>query len=259
MSARLIAEILLGSFFFASIPFGLIVGYLWKRVDIRQYGSGNIGASNVLRLLGWPAALVVLVLDAAKGFAPVWFAIALSDNNALVAVGAGLAAIMGHNFSPLLKFKGGKGVATSLGVLIGLTPEIAVISIFIWILVVSLTRFISVASIVTGVSVPILMWLSARAHIIHLSRPMATEYIYLGLLGAGFILLKHRANLVRLMNGTEPRIGQRIHSDNSTVHLELRRKRRAKSGEGLRPEPGANPPPGPQSPQGPRKAGTPPE
>ncbi|MCC6484700.1 MAG: glycerol-3-phosphate 1-O-acyltransferase PlsY [Armatimonadetes bacterium] len=259
MPSELIAEILLGAYLFASIPFGLLVGFLWKRVDIRQFGSGNIGASNVLRLLGWPAALVVLMLDTAKGFAPVWFAIALTDNNPLMAVGAGLAAILGHNFSLFLKFKGGKGVATSLGVLIGLSPEIAVIALFIWILVVSVTRFISVASIATGISVPILMWLSARAHTIHLSRPMAPEYIYLGLLGAGFILLKHRSNLVRLVNGTEPRIGQKIHSKCPSVHLDAGARKSSESAQDSTPEPGANPQPDLQRPPDPRKADRRPE
>ncbi len=213
MAAKTVVIILGGAYLLGAVPFGLIVGFLWKRVDIRNFGSGNIGASNVLRLVGWPAALLVFLLDAAKGFVPVWAAIAAANNSPEVVVGAGLAAILGHNYSIFLKFKGGKGVATSLGVVIGIVPEIAVLAFFLWLLVVTLTRYISIASILAAVSVPALMWLSSHAHTVHTQRPIPPEYLYLGLFGAGFILLKHRSNLVRLMNGTELKIGQKVQMD----------------------------------------------
>ena len=210
--------ILAGAYLLGSIPFGLIVGLVWRRVDIRKYGSGNIGASNVLRILGWPAAALVSVLDVSKGFVPVWVAQAYTDVNPTVVVLAALAAILGHNYSVFLKFRGGKGVATSLGVIIGLVPHIAVLVFVIWVLMIVLTRYISVASMVAGVSVPIMMYLSSQAQNRFVGRPLPPEYLYLGLLGAGFIVLKHRGNLVRLANGTEPRIGQRV----ALEHTELR-------------------------------------
>lgn len=216
MSGRLAATIIGGAYLIGSVPFGLIVGYLFKRVDIRAYGSGNIGATNVLRLLGWPAALLVFLLDAAKGLVPVWLAITYAAGTPLLHVAAALAAILGHNYSVFLKFRGGKGVATSLGVLIALVPEVAALVFFIWVLMVVLTRYISVASMVAGASVPVLMLLSSRAHTLHTSRPIPDEYIYLALFGAGFILLKHRTNLNRLSHGTEPRIGQRVRLERVT-------------------------------------------
>lgn len=202
--------VLLGSYLLGAVPFGLLVGFAWKRVDIRSYGSGNIGASNVLRLLGWPAALLVLLLDCSKGFIPVWMALAATDANPALVVLSGLLAIVGHNFSVFLGFRGGKGVATSLGVLIGISPQIATIAFFIWLLVVVTTRYISVASITAAVSVPVMMYVSSHQQVEYLNRPTPEEYLYFGLFGAGFVLLKHRSNLIRLANGSEPRIGQRV-------------------------------------------------
>ncbi len=214
MSASRVAEILLGAYLFGGIPFGLMVGFLWKGIDIRKYGSGNIGATNVLRLLGRPAALVVFLLDTGKGFGPVWYAIRWENATPLMAVGAGTAAILGHTFSPYLRFRGGKGVATGLGVFIALAPEVAVIAFFIWVLIASVTRFVSVASMVAGISVPILMVLSNRAQASRMARPIHEEYIVMGIAAAVFIVIKHRANITRLRNHTEPRIGERVDVSN---------------------------------------------
>lgn len=222
MGASAIAGLLAGAYLIGSIPFALLIGFAWKRVDIRKYGSGNIGATNVLRVLGWPAALLCFVLDAAKGLGPVWYAQSLPDVDPLLVVGVALAAILGHNFSVFLGFRGGKGVATSLGVLIAIAPHIAGLVFFLWVLVVVVTRYISVASILAGVSVPVLMLLSSRLQDTYWGRPVPQEYLYLGLLGAGFILIKHRPNLVRLMNGTEPRVGQRIPVERSGEAAESR-------------------------------------
>ncbi len=210
MAASTVGLVLAGAYLIGSIPFALLIGFAWKRVDIRKYGSGNIGATNVLRVLGWPAALLCFLLDAAKGLGPVWFAQSLPDVDPLLVVGVALASILGHNFSIFLGFRGGKGVATSLGVLIAIAPHIAGLVFFLWVLVVVVTRYISVASIVGGISVPLLMLLSSRLQDTYWGRPVPQEYLYLGLLGAGFILVKHRPNLVRLMSGTEPRVGQRV-------------------------------------------------
>ena len=210
MGASAIAGLLAAAYLIGSIPFALLIGFAWKRVDIRRYGSGNIGATNVLRVLGWPAALLCFVLDAAKGLWPVWYAQSLPDADPLVVVGAALAAIAGHNFPVFLGFRGGKGVATGLGVLIGIAPHIAGLVFFLWVLVVVVTRYISVASVIAGASVPLLMLLSSRLQDTYWGRPVPQEYLCLGIVGAGFIVIKHRSNFVRLMNGTEPRVGQRV-------------------------------------------------
>jgi len=210
VGASAIAGLLAAAYLIGSIPFALLIGFAWKRVDIRRYGSGNIGATNVLRVLGWPAALLCFVLDAAKGLWPVWYAQSLPDADPLVVVGAALAAIAGHNFPVFLGFRGGKGVATGLGVLIGIAPHIAGLVFFLWVLVVVVTRYISVASVIAGASVPLLMLLSSRLQDTYWGRPVPQEYLYLGIVGAVFIVIKHRSNFVRLMNGTEPRVGQRV-------------------------------------------------
>lgn len=193
---------LIACYILGAIPFGLIVGKIAKGIDIRQYGSGNIGASNVLRTLGTGPALLVFVLDTAKGLIAVLICRALALNEYWTVVGA-LLSVFGHTFSVFLKFKGGKGVATSLGVIIGLCPVIAAIAFGLWLLIVGVTRYISLASIVAAVSVPLQMvlWRSMDVH---------PAYQVLAGVAAFAIVLKHRSNIARLLNGIEPKIGQKV-------------------------------------------------
>jgi len=193
---------LIACYILGAIPFGLIVGKIAKGIDIRQYGSGNIGASNVLRTLGTGPALLVFVLDTAKGLVAVLICRALALNEYWTVVGA-LLSVFGHTFSVFLKFKGGKGVATSLGVIIGLCPVIAAIAFGLWLLIVGVTRYISLASIVAAVSVPLQMvlWRSMDVH---------PAYQVLAGVAAFAIVLKHRSNIARLLNGIEPKIGQKV-------------------------------------------------
>lgn len=194
---------LLACYIIGAIPFGLIVGKLVKGIDIRDFGSGNIGASNVMRTLGAGWALVVFVLDTAKGLVPV-----LVCSNVLglppwiVVVGA-MLSILGHTFSLFINFKGGKGVATSLGVIIGLDWRIALIAFSGWVLIVSITRYISVASVIASMSVPLQMifWKSMNV-------PIA--YQVLASVAAIAIVLKHISNFKRLLNGTENKVGQKV-------------------------------------------------
>ena len=190
--------ILLSAYIIGSIPFGYIMTRLIKNVDIRHYGSGNIGATNVLRLLGWKAGLLVFLLDGAKGVAAVLLAGALSDHAALPLL-AGLAVLLGHSFSLFLKFKGGKGAATGVGVLVGLSVWVTLIVLLIAAAVIAITRYVSLASILGVLSVPLLFWLFGYE----------TVYIYFGLLAALIIVWRHRANIARLLKGTEAKIGQR--------------------------------------------------
>lgn len=185
-----------------AIPFGVIVGKVTRGIDIRDYGSGNIGASNVLRTLGRGPAFAVFVLDTIKGTAAVVLCSALGMKPWLVVTG-GVLSILGHSFSVFLRFRGGKGVATSLGIIIGLNPIIAAVAFGVWLLVVGVTRIISVGSILAAASVPAMMlvWDKHR------------EYQTVALVAALLIVVKHASNIRRLIAGTETRIGQRVTVD----------------------------------------------
>lgn len=185
------------AFLLGSIPFGYLVAKA-KGVDILTAGSGNIGATNVLRVLGPGAGILVLLLDTLKGWLPAWSgAYFLNSNEA--SLWLGLAAVLGHTFSPFLKFKGGKGVATTLGLVIGTTPIAAGIATVIFASVVASTRYVSLASILSGLSLPITAYLS------HSSPVVVVVY---GLIAA-FLIYKHRDNIKRLRAGTENKIGRK--------------------------------------------------
>ncbi|NLK09169.1 MAG: glycerol-3-phosphate 1-O-acyltransferase PlsY, partial [Firmicutes bacterium] len=143
------------SYLIGSIPFGLIVGKLWAKLDVREYGSGNIGTSNVLRTVGPMAAALVLILDVAKGALAVYLGTLAGGE--LVRILAGVAAIAGHNWPVYLRFRGGKGIATSLGAVVALTPGIALILLGLWIIIVSATRYISLASLAAALLFPVFL------------------------------------------------------------------------------------------------------
>lgn len=199
------AIVLLGCYLLGSIPIGLIVGKALKGIDIRQHGSGNIGASNVLRLLGRGPAAVVFIGDTAKGILPVLVCGAVF-HDPLLAVTGGILSVLGHNYSIFLKFQGGKGVATSLGVVIGIDPPIAAIAFGLWILILAACRYISVASPMAAISVPVQMLISGS----FLNRSVPREYLAFGIVAALFVVLKHKSNYARLLSGTEPKIGQKL-------------------------------------------------
>jgi len=194
--------VLVGCYLLGAIPFGVLVGKVARGIDIREFGSGNIGASNVLRTLGVGPALLVFVLDTAKGTAAVVACRALKMEPWIVVMG-GVLSIVGHSFSVFLRFRGGKGVATSLGMIIGLNPMIAGIAFGLWLVIVGLTRIISVGSMLAAISVPAMMF-AWEKHV---------EYQAIAVMAATLILVKHRSNVKRLLAGTEPRIGQRVKVD----------------------------------------------
>lgn len=196
---------LLACYIMGAIPFGLIIGKVTRGIDIRDFGSGNIGASNVLRTLGIGPAILVFFFDTAKGFGAVLLCTALHMHPWLVVAG-GLLSVVGHTFSIFLKFQGGKGVATSLGVIIGLDWVIALIAFGIWSLIVLTLRIISVGSIVAAISVPLMMFLWH-------GRAVAQPYQILSVVAATAIVIKHRSNIKRLLNGTEARIGDKVKID----------------------------------------------
>jgi acyl phosphate:glycerol-3-phosphate acyltransferase len=188
---------MLVGYLLGSIPFGFLVGKI-GRIDITKAGSGNIGATNVMRTMGVTPGALVLILDTLKGAAPVWLAHSYSGDP-LIVVLCGLAAIIGHTFPIFLGFKGGKGVATGGGVLLGLAPEMFVFGIVLFLVAVGLTRFVSVGSILAAVTVFIAFLV--------LGKPL--PYTVLVGLAALLIVVRHLGNIKRLMAGTECRVGEK--------------------------------------------------
>ncbi len=196
------------AYLLGSVPTGFLVAKA-RGVDIRSVGSGNIGATNVFRILGIPAGLFVLLADVAKGLvAVVLLAPAISSYLDPAAgpiahewfrVVAGLSAILGHNYTCWLHFRGGKGIATSAGALVALVPWALLIVLGVWVVMFGLTRFVSLASITAACLLPIATWLTGQNLVlIVLTSAMAVLAIY-----------KHKSNIQRLLNGTEHRIGGR--------------------------------------------------
>ncbi len=192
-----------------SIPCGLLVSQA-KGVDIRKQGSGNIGATNVLRVVGKKWGYLVFFLDALKGFAAVQVAFALASlcpavkQPELIGIVGGLAGILGHTFPVWLRFRGGKGVATSAGVLLGLMP-LAVISVFaVWLMLFQMTRYVSVASVGAAAALPLFVYLYLR-----LERLTGATLLPFSILIAGVVVWRHRSNMKRLFQGKEERFGQK--------------------------------------------------
>ncbi len=197
----------IASFLVGSIPFGYLVGRFVYRTDIRKAGSGNIGAMNALRTLGKSGAVVVLLLDALKGFVPVWYVqhlltlhlpsgVMLSPAAAIVVAGVATCAVVAHCFSPWLRFRGGKGVATSFGVIFALSWPAGCVVIGAWLLGALVTRYSSVGSMLAHVVAPFAI--GAFTH-----QPAFVCYTVLAML---LIMLRHRENIARLRAGSENRI-----------------------------------------------------
>lgn len=200
------ALFILAAYLIGAVPFGLLISKA-KGIDIRKHGSGNIGATNVLRVLGKPLGITTFVLDALKGFGPSFFfpkmAASLgmaSQNPDLLSVLCGAAAIVGHNFPVFLGFKGGKGVATSAGVLIGIAWQAALIGLGAWIVLFFTFRYVSLASILAALAVGASGWWIYRENLL---LPSVLSVF------AALIILRHRTNMARLMNGTESRFSKK--------------------------------------------------
>ena len=198
---------LLIAYLLGSVPTGFLVAKA-RGIDIRTVGSGNIGATNVFRILGKTAGALVLLADAAKGCLAVLVVARLVGDWCYPGAGAqarewfrlaaGVAAILGHNYTCWLHFKGGKGVATSAGVLVALIPLALLIGLGIWLVVFALSRYVSLASISAALVLPFAAWaLGESKTMIAVTAALAALAIY-----------KHKANIKRLMNGTENRIGR---------------------------------------------------
>lgn len=187
------------AYLIGSIPTAVWYGRFFHGIDIRQHGSGNAGATNSLRIMGKRAGIIVLLVDVLKGFLAVKFAsifLQYTDNQSveLISVLLGGAVVIGHIFPVFAQFKGGKGVATALGVILAVNPLMALGSILVFILIVFLTRYVSLGSMLAGFSFPILMLIFQKQNPI---------YIYFGFGLAILLMITHRENIKKLLNGTE--------------------------------------------------------
>ncbi|WP_462331667.1 glycerol-3-phosphate 1-O-acyltransferase PlsY [Schwartzia sp. (in: firmicutes)] len=183
------------SYLIGSIPTGLILGKLLWGVDLRQHGSHNIGATNAWRTLGKGPGIIIFLLDFLKGVVGVALGMYFVGTPLMMVLG-GIMAIVGHSWSILLKFKGGKGVATGLGVIVMLMPSTALLVFLIWFVIVLITKYVSLGSIVAAACVPLFAWLFDRP----------CEYIAFSVLAAVFVIYRHKTNIGRLLNGTESKI-----------------------------------------------------
>jgi len=192
--------LLAAAYFLGSIPFGLILAKLFAGSDIRKSGSGNIGANNVARVAGPAAGILALLLDGAKGSAAVWFAGRFTDQSSTAMTLAAATALIGHCYPVWLKFKGGKGVATALGVFLMLAPWAALGALLVFIVVSVAWRYVSLGSVSAAAAMPLLMYfLWAPGH----APPLVVDFGTL--FASGLVILKHDGNLQRLMDGTEPK------------------------------------------------------
>jgi acyl phosphate:glycerol-3-phosphate acyltransferase len=210
----------MAAYLLGSIPTGYLAGRA-RGIDIRTVGSGNMGAANVFRTLGKTAGIIVLIVDALKGYAACTLLVAIFfarrysdfpdrlinfDELERAKILAGICAVLGHNFTCWLKFKGGKGIATSAGVFFALAPLAVGIALGAWIIVFALSRYVSVASIAAAVALPATVWLTPNS----LTLQIVTTA--LGLLA----IAKHKSNIERLFNGTERRFGKKTATPEAT-------------------------------------------
>jgi acyl phosphate:glycerol-3-phosphate acyltransferase len=200
------AVVVVGSYLLGSIPFGYLAGRI-AGVDIREYGSGNVGATNVTRTLGKSYGYPVFVADLLKGFGAVKISLLIAarvqpewNSSDMFGILAAIFSVLGHSFPLWLHFKGGKGVATSAGALFGLAPIAALVGAAIWMLIFCLTRYVSVASIAAAAALPPIILVTSW-----LSQTSGKPLFYSSVCLAAVVIWRHRSNLLRLIRGTEPR------------------------------------------------------
>ncbi|WP_027417475.1 glycerol-3-phosphate 1-O-acyltransferase PlsY [Aneurinibacillus terranovensis] len=189
--------IILVGYLLGSISFSIVVAKRIRNIDIRDYGSGNAGATNTLRVLGKGPAILVLLLDAAKGAAAVWIAHIFGAGNWVVVL-AGVASIIGHNWPVFFKFHGGKGVATTIGMLLALAPIPALLSVIVTVVIIALTRYVSLGSLVFVTLMPIMMYIWNNP------APYIIGTLLITILG----YVRHYENIMRLLQGKERKIGK---------------------------------------------------
>ncbi len=197
----LVIPVLLGAYLLGSIPFGYLIVKMREGTDIRALGSGNIGATNVARSAGPVAGVVTLLLDAAKGFLAVWGMRWITNGDIMLMMGAAVLVVVGHMFPVWLKFKGGKGVATGVGAFVLICWPAVAGTFVVWIIGVAIWRYVSLGSIIAAASLPLLTF--------RLYAPLAEPPLAVSIgttLIAALIIVKHQANIARLVAGTESRL-----------------------------------------------------
>jgi glycerol-3-phosphate acyltransferase PlsY len=205
--AAFVAALLL-AYLMGSIPFGLVVGKVFYHVDVREHGSGNVGTTNVFRVLGKKAGVVVLVCDMLKGFIPAFIAAYfLRETNPWLVIVIAAAPVVGHMYSVFLRGSGGKGVATGAGVVLALVPLAFGVIAVVWVLLILITRYVSLASLVATLLVPVFVFA--------LGDPL--PYLIAALLVTVGIFWAHRGNIRRLLTGTENRVKLQWKHDHSAV------------------------------------------
>ena len=190
----------LASYLVGAFPTSYVAGKVLKGIDLREHGSRNLGATNVYRVLGWKFAVPVAIVDILKGTLPVVLLAPHVSDSTVVAMLVGAMAVLGHVFSVFVGGKGGKGVATSAGVMLGLAPAAVGICMLIWLALVRTTGYVSLGSMLGAVALPI------GIHVLH---PDRRELVLPSAMLAVLIIFLHRANIKRLLNGTENRFGRR--------------------------------------------------
>jgi glycerol-3-phosphate acyltransferase PlsY len=201
VSVAAAAPWLLASYLLGAVPTSYLAARLVRGIDLREHGSRNLGATNLYRVLGWRYAIPVGLFDAAKGAIPVLVFAPRIGPSQLVALLCGVIAIAGHVFSVFVRFKGGKGVATAAGVMLALTPLALGVALVVWLVLVYLTGYVSLGSIAAAAVFPVAVYL--------LERPDQPEILWVDALVAAGIIWLHRANIRRLLQGTENRFGRR--------------------------------------------------
>jgi acyl phosphate:glycerol-3-phosphate acyltransferase len=202
-----VAGVIAVAYLMGGIPFGVVIGRRFFGVDVSQHGSGNTGATNVFRVIGWKAAVPSALLDVAKGAVPTLLAIWLADPKWGVewrdwfAIAAGMAAVLGHMYSPYRGLRGGKGVATAAGVIIVLQPLAILILLASFIGLIAVFRIVSIASVLAAIEYPVLMWL------LYSDRP---AFVLFAVMAALSVVWAHRGNIRRIFRGEEPRIDGKL-------------------------------------------------
>jgi len=189
--------LVIAAYLAGSIPSALLVVWMFSGKDVRREGSGNVGAANATRVAGWGAGAVVTVMDVAKGAVPVWLMTVLNPESRWLAATM-LAAVLGHCYPVWLRFRGGKGVATAFGAFFVLSPVPALIALGIWVVVLAVSRLVSLASLVASAAFPVLFALIDPPGWLLLAAVCAVAVL---------IIIRHQSNIRQLIDGTEPRIG----------------------------------------------------
>jgi acyl phosphate:glycerol-3-phosphate acyltransferase len=194
-------DVLIGAvaaYFLGAVPFGLLVAKS-RGINIREHGSGNIGATNVFRVVGKGWGVFTFVLDALKGFLPAFVFVRVAGMDPQFGLLFGFLAILGHSFSCFLRFKGGKGVATSAGMLLGVAPAAVGVGFVVWLISLVISRYVSLASILAAVAVGLSVWFFYDRLVLQVALTVL----------AALVIWLHRANVKRLLNGTENRFGRK--------------------------------------------------